>query len=112
MRLNGLQDEAQKIQNEHADLFEADANCLLALGQLAYDKGDYLGAKDYFQKAQSKAPYDAQMKLLIANCILKHIENPLQEVTPLDGALSSSAKNGLATVMELVAEALDELKDN
>lgn len=112
LRLNGLHDEAQKIQNEHADLFEADANCLLALGQLAYDKGDYLGAKDHFEKAHSKAPYDAQMKLLIANCILKDIENPFQEVTPLDGALSTAAKDGLTKVMELVAEALDELKDN
>jgi tetratricopeptide (TPR) repeat protein len=109
---NGLTDELAELLATHEDLCKADPDCLLALGQLKYDQTDFIGARGYFEKARVKAPYDSQLYLLCANCILKNIETPFQTNTPLDGKLAPETSNLLKEANKLIEEALALTNEN
>lgn len=112
LKQNGLLNELASLTDAHKQLCEADPDCLLALGQIKYDEGDYEGAKSYFDKAILKAPYNGQLYLMSTNCILKSVENPFLENTPLDGKFSNEAIQRLQEAKSLIQKAFDNIKDD
>ena len=109
---NNFRDEAEELIEKHGLFCQADPDCLLAIGQLKYDERDFIAAKGYFDKACAKAPYEAQLHLLSANCLLKRLEETLLDCTPLDGKLSPEMLPDLNECKELIRVALSIVQGN
>ncbi|MBX3152722.1 hypothetical protein KF728_21370 [Candidatus Obscuribacterales bacterium] len=107
LSLGGLESECQDFMEDNQTLFDSNPDCLMTAGQIEYDKKNYEGAKDFFEKARKKAPYSPYPALASANCSLKMVDEPVQDCTPLDGLLTVEQKARLSEVQALVKEVLD-----
>lgn len=112
LKQNGLDEELAEFLTEHQDLCDSDPDCLFARGQIAYDEKDYCRANSLFTKASERVPYNGQLKLLSANCLLKIVETPLFENTPLDGKLSSESSTMMQEAKLLIEDAIEALVSN